>query len=214
MKLAQGEYVALEKIENAYSASPMIAQIYVHGDSLQDHLIAIVIPDTVQLAGIASKLAGKHVRPEDAAALEAAARDERVHKAIMTELTRQAKKVGLKGFESVRKIHVSLEPFTPENDTLTPTLKIKRYAMASTHSLSDAHVHLRYTDGRLTRCTRTCSMRCTSSPSVPQRRSSSRDGQEGRLYYCCYLTPLFATKFTCVIYCTDWLLKEPETADH
>jgi len=126
MKLSQGEYVALEKIENVYSASPIIAQIYVHGDSLQDHLVAVVIPDQEQLASIASKVVEKHVRPADVATLQAVAGDERVIKVIMAELGRQAQRAGLRGFESVKKIHISLEPFTPENDTLTPTLKIKR----------------------------------------------------------------------------------------
>merc|ERR1711976_901954 len=44
-KLAQGEYVAAEKIENAYSKSPLIEQIFIYGNSLQSSLVAVIVPD-------------------------------------------------------------------------------------------------------------------------------------------------------------------------
>ena len=147
MKLAQGEYVALENVENVYSGSPIVAQLYVHGDSLQSYLIGVLIPDPVQLAAIASKVWRTHVSEKDAGALERAARDPKVVAVALEALNKQAKMSGLQGyeflsvlsdwvaepswlwygrFEMLKRIHIVNELLTVENGCLTPTLKIKR----------------------------------------------------------------------------------------
>ena len=126
MKLSQGEYVALEKVENVYAACPVIQQIMVHGDSLQSYLLAIVIPDPVQLAKIASGIWKKPVNENDLAKLDEAVKDEKVIKAILDILTRDGVKHGLKGYEFVKRIFVTNELFSVENQCLTPTMKVRR----------------------------------------------------------------------------------------
>lgn len=98
MKLSQGEYVALEKIENVYETNPVIAQIYVHGDSLRDHLVGVVVPEAIPFAALVSKLRGKQVSPEDTAALADAIKDPQVVQAILDELAKEAKRAALKGY--------------------------------------------------------------------------------------------------------------------
>lgn len=64
MKLAQGEYVALEKIENIYSTHPIVQQFFVHGDGLKSYLLAVVVPDPVTFSQLAGKISGEEVERE------------------------------------------------------------------------------------------------------------------------------------------------------
>lgn len=47
--------MAPEKVENVYCRSPLIAQAYLHGDSIQDACVAIIVPDEEELMAWAKK---------------------------------------------------------------------------------------------------------------------------------------------------------------
>jgi hypothetical protein len=70
----------------------ILAQAYVHGDSIQTFLVAIfgVQPDT--FAPFASKILGKTISTTDLHAIRAACLDPRIRKAVVKELDRVGKK--------------------------------------------------------------------------------------------------------------------------
>ncbi|XP_070608811.1 long-chain-fatty-acid--CoA ligase 5 isoform X2 [Erythrolamprus reginae] len=118
-KLSQGEYIAPEKIENIYIRGSSIAQVFVHGDSLQSFLVGIVVPDEETLPAFAENLGVK-------GSFEDLCKNSVVKNAILMEMNNLGKEAGLKTFEQVKYIHLHPELFTIENGFLTPTLKSKR----------------------------------------------------------------------------------------
>ncbi|GAA6007560.1 medium-chain fatty acid-CoA ligase FAA2 [Rhodotorula paludigena] len=133
IKLSQGEFVALEKVENTYLLCPLLAQLYVHADSLRDHLVAIAVVDPNTFAPLASKTLGRDVAPTDISGLQEAAKDDRVIAALAKALAKYARDAKLVGFERIEdSIHIRLEPFAPE--CITPTMKTKRNVVAKLHA--------------------------------------------------------------------------------
>uniref|UniRef100_A0A8C0A0K0 Long-chain-fatty-acid--CoA ligase n=1 Tax=Anas zonorhyncha TaxID=75864 RepID=A0A8C0A0K0_9AVES len=101
-KLAQGEYIAPEKIENVYVRSAPVAQVFVHGESLRSCLIGIVVPDHETLPEFAAKLGIK-------GSYEDICKNSAVKKAILEDMVRLGKEAGLKSFEQVKDLHIHPE---------------------------------------------------------------------------------------------------------
>ncbi|KAL4852872.1 Long chain acyl-CoA synthetase 7 [Chlorella vulgaris] len=118
-KLAQGEYVAPEKIEGVYARSPFVMQSFVYGNSLASQLVAVVIPDPDYLLPWAKERG----LPADLAAL---CQHPQVVSAALKSMQEEGRAAGLKGFEQISAIHLHPEPFTVENGMMTPTFKLKR----------------------------------------------------------------------------------------
>jgi hypothetical protein len=127
LQLAQGEYVAAEKLESVYSKNLFVEQIFVYGDSLQPSVVGIVVPNAEYfLPHLQSlDLAGAEVEA-GSAELEALYQDPKVRALILNELLRTAKEQKLRGFEFLRSVALSSELFSVENGLLTPTFKNKR----------------------------------------------------------------------------------------
>jgi long-chain acyl-CoA synthetase len=98
----------------------------VHGDSFQPFLVAVAGIDREHFPPFASKVLKKTVPATDDQAILAACANKDVVKAILREMDKVAKMTKMTGYERVRNINLCLDPFTIENDILTPTLKMKR----------------------------------------------------------------------------------------
>ena len=121
-KLAQGEYVAAEKIEIAYSKSYFVSQIFVYGDSLQSYLIAVVVPDEAYVRKHWAHSNGH----SESTSFEDICKDQKFKEKVLEDMNKYGKEEKLLGFEFVKKIHLEPTLWTTE-DLLTPTQKLMRH---------------------------------------------------------------------------------------
>jgi fatty acid CoA ligase FadD9 len=103
LKLSQGEFVTVSKLEAAFTDSPLVRQIYIYGNSARPYLLAVVVPtDDSQ-----TRYDGTELKTAISASLKDAARQ-----------------AGLQSFEVPRDFIVETTPFTLENGLLTGIRKL------------------------------------------------------------------------------------------
>ncbi len=103
LKLAQGEFVTLAKLEAVFGNSPLVRQIYVYGNSAQPYLLAVVVPTEEALAD------------GDPEALKPK---------IADSLQNVAREAGLQSYEVPRDFIIETTPFSLENGLLTGIRKL------------------------------------------------------------------------------------------
>ncbi|WP_319452750.1 MULTISPECIES: carboxylic acid reductase [unclassified Mycobacterium] len=95
LKLSQGEFVTVSKLEAAFNDSPLVRQIYLYGNSARPYLLAVVVP---------TQNASKE--------------------AIGASLKDAAREAGLQSYEIPRDFLIETTPFTLENGLLTGIRKL------------------------------------------------------------------------------------------
>ncbi|CAO1945545.1 unnamed protein product [Urochloa humidicola] len=118
-KLSQGEYVAVENLENIFGQTPGVDSVWVYGNSFESSLVAVVNPNKQALERWAES---NGITGEFATICE----DPKAKEFILGELTKMGKEKKLKGFELIRAVHLDPVPFDMERDLITPTYKKKR----------------------------------------------------------------------------------------
>ncbi|KAL1806035.1 hypothetical protein DCAR_0831783 [Daucus carota subsp. sativus] len=121
-KLAQGEYVAVENLENIYGLVAAIDSIWVYGNSFESFLVAVVNPNIQAI---------EHWCKENGVSgdFDSQCQNDKVKEYILKELSKIGKEKKLKGFEFIRAVHLDPLPFDMDRDLITPTYKKKRPQM-------------------------------------------------------------------------------------
>ena len=120
VKLANGEYIALEKMESVYNTSHYVQNLCLHADPEQTFPVAIVVPGENAIRNLA-KERNLHDDPKHAEMEDLVAKKE-IQKAVHDDLISAGKKGGLKGTELVGASTVVADAWTAENGLLVSVL--------------------------------------------------------------------------------------------
>lgn len=105
LKLSQGEFVAVSRLEAIFATSRLIRQIYLYGSSERAYLLAVVVPTPEALG----ELDGEPLKT-----------------ALTKALQQIAKEADLNSYELPRDFLVETEPFSVENGLLSGIRKLLR----------------------------------------------------------------------------------------
>jgi len=117
-KLAQGEYVAGDKVEDAYLKCDLVDEIFVYGESSKSFLVSIVVPKKDQIEKLAKQLSLE-------GSYENNLKKPELRKKLLKAMDKAGKQAKLNGFEMVKQVYLESKSFK-DNDLMTPTEKLKR----------------------------------------------------------------------------------------
>ncbi len=112
----KGDNIAPQKLEGMLTLQPEIAQVMVSGDK-RPYMVALIVPDAEWM----KQWARENGMKADLAELKDNAEFRAAIKAAIDKTNKE-----LSVLEKVRKFVVADEPFSVENNQMTPTLKIRR----------------------------------------------------------------------------------------
>ena len=110
LKLSQGDFVAVARLEAVFATSPVVRQIFVYGSGEQSYLLAVVVADTAVLGS------------QDEAEVRAA---------VLASLRECAEREGLRSWETPRDVLIEPEPFSTANGLLSAIGKLRRPALTA-----------------------------------------------------------------------------------
>jgi len=121
VKLAHGEYIALENLESKFKESPFIECICVCCDPSKTFPVALVVPNHKKLTQWAEETNNPNAHD-----FEALCKNPKANEAVLESLMKVGKSAKLNSFEFPKVVYLCHEEWTPQNDLLTAAMKLKR----------------------------------------------------------------------------------------
>ena len=115
----KGDNVAPQKVEGMLTLQPEILQAMIHGDR-RPHMVAVIVPDPEWTAEFCA-------RTGDGCNFEKLKENSSYRAGLAAAVERVNKDLSV--IERVRRFIIADEPFTIENEQLTPSLKIRRHML-------------------------------------------------------------------------------------
>ncbi|WP_328389862.1 thioester reductase domain-containing protein [Streptomyces sp. NBC_00400] len=110
LKLSQGEFVTVSRLESLFTGSPVVRQIFVYGNSARAYLLAVIVPTQDALDRV-----GKDTP--------------RLRSILRESLQRLATEAGLNSYEVPRDFLIETEPFSQQSGLLSGVRKLLRPAL-------------------------------------------------------------------------------------
>ncbi|MFE4858435.1 carboxylic acid reductase [Streptomyces sp. NPDC056670] len=110
LKLSQGEFVAVSRLEGVFAGSPLVRQVFLYANSTRPYLLAVIVPTEQAVADVRGDTDG-------------------LRTALRESLREAAAQSGLNSHEIPRDFLVEVEPFSQENGLLSGLRKPLRPAL-------------------------------------------------------------------------------------
>jgi long-chain acyl-CoA synthetase len=120
VKTAQGEYVALEKVEGVMAQVKSAMMVWAYADSEQPFIVAVIVANPEEFT---AKYGAEASTPEGLARLCAS---EDVRKAVLADMEKVGRASGLTSLEIPKRVHIEPNQWTVESQLITPTMKPSR----------------------------------------------------------------------------------------
>lgn len=126
-KLAQGEYVTPEKVENLYlTCNSILTQVFAHGDFTQSYLVGIIGVDPVNIVNFLMEKCNIPASELDTEGkILKVCNTRKIRTQILLQLNTNIGSI-LNGFEKLANIYIEFEPLRLEREVVTPTSKLRR----------------------------------------------------------------------------------------